>query len=232
MRKNYIWYLIIFIILAEFSTGSNRITMFLHDPLLAVTVLGSILVALTVHEFAHAWMADRLGDPNPRLAGRVSLNPAAHLDPYGTLLIILTGYGWGKPVRFDPFNLDHPDQDGAVIAAAGPVSNLLMAVIAGILMHIPVIEFSYLGTYICFIFFQINVNLAVFNLLPIFPLDGHHILRAFLPTPTRCQYDAFNRSVGIFLAIVLMLPLFGGRSIVSYFIDPATNFAYSLLVSL
>lgn len=193
----------------------------------------AILIGLVIHEFAHAWMADHLGDPNPRLAGRVSLNPLVHLDPVGTLLIVLTGFGWGKPVQFDSYNLADPDKDGAVIAAAGPISNLILAVSAGFFIHFLPLSLitGPAGTFF-YLLFVYNVNLAVFNLLPIFPLDGHHILRAFLTPPARCRYDYFNRSVGILLALVMMLPLFGGRSLVGIIISPAINFAYTLLSSL
>ncbi len=233
MKNKTMWYLILFIVLMEFSSSNNRIAGFLHAPLEAILSLLAILLALVVHEFAHAWMADRLGDPNPRLAGRVSLNPLVHLDPVGTLLIVLTGFGWGKPVQFDPYNLADPDKDGAVIAAAGPVSNLILAVITAIAMHI--VPMSYLAGPIGLFFylsFLYNVNLAVFNLIPVFPLDGHHVLRAFMSKDLRCRYDLFNRSVGILLAILIMLPLYGGQSLASLITTPAIQFAYNLLFSL
>ena len=233
MQKKTIWYIILFIILAEFTAGDNRITSMLHHPLETIMMLTVLLIGLTVHEFAHAWMADRLGDPNPRLAGRVSLNPLVHLDPFGTLLIILTGFGWGKPVQFDPYNLTNPDKDGAVIAAAGPISNIILAIVSALsLRFIPLgISLGPVGQFL-FLMFQYNINLAVFNLIPIYPLDGHHILRAFLDAPTRQRYDIFNRSVGMYLALVSMLPLIGGRSLVSLIMTPAINFAYMLFMSL
>src|SRR3989344_1658008 len=86
----------------------------------------SIVLAITIHEFAHAFAADRLGDPTPRLMGRLTLNPLAHLDPLGTLLLLIARFGWGKPVIFDPFNLRNPRRDSAIISLAGPVSNILL----------------------------------------------------------------------------------------------------------
>src|SRR3989338_7102351 len=88
-------------------------------------VIIALLSAITIHEFSHAWVADRLGDPTPRLMGRVTLNPLAHLDPIGTIALLLIGFGWGKPVPFDPFNLENPRRDSALIALAGPASNLI-----------------------------------------------------------------------------------------------------------
>jgi len=233
MKKQALWYLILFIVLAEFSTGGGRIKHFLQEPLTAVLSLTAILVSLVFHEFAHAWMADHLGDPNPRLAGRASLNPLVHLDPVGTLMIIITGFGWGKPVQFDPYNLADPDKDGAVIAAAGPLGNLILALVAALLIHL--VPFSLITSHFglfCYLLFLYNINLAVFNLIPVFPLDGHHILRAFFRPQLRCRYDFFNRSVGVLLAIAIILPLFGGRSLASLITTPAVNFAYNLLLSL
>ena len=97
------------------------------NPFLFLLEIIALVSALTFHEFAHAWMADKLGDPTPRLQDRLTLNPAKHLDPLGTLLLLVAGFGWGKPVEFDPFNLRHPRRDTALIALAGPVSNILMA---------------------------------------------------------------------------------------------------------
>src|SRR3990172_11954241 len=98
-----------------------------NNPLSFVFWLLGLTVAITVHEFAHAYAAERLGDPTPRLMGRLTLNPLAHLDPLGTLMLLIARFGWGKPVQFDPFNLRHPRRDSALISLAGPASNLIMA---------------------------------------------------------------------------------------------------------
>src|SRR3990167_10568404 len=94
-----------------------------------VFFIPALLIALTVHEFSHALVADKLGDPTPRLMKRLSLNPLNHLDPIGTLMLLFFHFGWGKPVPFDPFNLRHPRRDAALISLAGPVSNLILAAI-------------------------------------------------------------------------------------------------------
>jgi Zn-dependent protease len=103
-----------------------------ESPFLFVIAIVNLVIAITVHEFAHAFAADRLGDPTPRLQGRVTLNPTKHLDLYGSLFMILAGFGWGKPVEFDPFNLREPRRDAAIISFAGPLSNIIMAVIVGL----------------------------------------------------------------------------------------------------
>src|SRR3989304_9414536 len=96
---------------------------------------GALLIAVTIHEFAHAFIADKLGDPTPGMQGRISLNPLRHLDPIGTLMLILFRFGWGKPVPFDPFNLRHPKRDSAIIALAGPVSNIILAIFASFILR-------------------------------------------------------------------------------------------------
>src|SRR3989338_2044892 len=106
------------------------------NPLVFAAAALSLLAAITVHEFAHAYAADRLGDPTPRLQGRLTLNPLVHLDPIGTLLLFVIGFGWGKPVQFDPYNLENPKRDAAIISFAGPVSNLILATIAALIFNL------------------------------------------------------------------------------------------------
>src|SRR3990167_2193714 len=110
------------------------------NPIVFIFWALGLILAITIHEFAHALAADRLGDPPPRLQGRLTLNPLAHLDPIGTLMLLLTRFGWGKPVQFDPFNLANPRRDAALISLAGPVSNLLTATLLSLLIRL-----SYFG---------------------------------------------------------------------------------------
>ena len=234
MNSKLLFYLFLLVAASQIFSPGGRLSMMLHQPLDFIFLLLSILIALVIHEFCHALAADRLGDPNPRIAGRVSLNPLAHLDPFGTILIIVTGFGWGKPVSFDPYNLQDPAKDGALIAAAGPLSNIgLAAICALILRFLPLPMTSVTLTLINFIvtLFSVNLSLAIFNLLPFYPLDGHHIIRAFLPRTTRASYDLFNRHFGMFLAFILIIP-WGGVSLVSYLMTPALNFAYTLLLGI
>ncbi len=176
-----------------------------------------VLVALTIHEAAHAWTADRLGDPTARLLGRVSLNPIVHIDPIGTLLLpLLAAYsglpiiGWAKPVPVNTSRLRHPQRDFAVIAAAGPISNLLQALAAGIVLHLlwpdrgigaPLDHAFDLN--LLFQVVQINVFLALFNLIPVPPLDGGNVLAGLLP-PAAANLFVAMRPFGFIILYALM----------------------------
>src|SRR3972149_10745574 len=113
------------------------LSLLFQNPLAFVVIFGGLIIAIGIHEAAHCFMADYLGDPTPRSLGRTTLNPLAHLDPLGTLVIVVTGmFGWGKPAPFDPYNLRHPQRDTAFIALAGPVSNILLALAISLLWRI------------------------------------------------------------------------------------------------
>ena len=171
----------------------------------------ALIVAITIHEFSHAWAADRLGDPTPRSKGRLTLNPLAHLDPVGTLMLFIAHFGWGKPVPIDPYNLRHPKRDYLYIALAGPISNIILAILIALLSKIFFIPlFLYL--------IIINLSLAIFNLLPFHPLDGSHIFP-----------DLFPGSTGYIILIFLIMPIFNDTSLISYLISPIINFCLNLL---
>jgi Zn-dependent protease len=201
------------------------------NPLLFIFSALSIVIAITVHEYAHAYTADRLGDPTPGLQGRLTLNPLAHLDPIGTLMLLIVGFGWGKPVQFDPFNLRKPRRDAAVISVAGPLSNVVLAVGASLIMHIlisiPAVPSVFLGFLASFI--TINIVLAVFNLLPIHPLDGFKIVGGFLNERQARQWQELERYGFIFL-IILLLPIASGRSPISQLINPIVRFIVNILL--
>ncbi|KKS30611.1 MAG: Peptidase M50 [Candidatus Amesbacteria bacterium GW2011_GWA2_42_12] len=190
------------------------------NPFVALLQIISLVIALTIHEFSHAWMADHLGDPTPRLQGRLTLNPIRHLDPIGTLLLLVAGFGWGKPVEFDPYNLKRPQRDTTLIALAGPVSNLLLATILAITlrtigMAMPTFLIS---TFIFTIF--MNITLAIFNLIPIHPLDGGKVLIGILPPETGKDLDLFLHQYGFIILIFLIFPFGNSQSPVSYLIRP------------
>lgn len=194
------------------------------NPLIFFTYLIGLLIAVTVHEFSHAYVADRLGDPTPRVQGRVSFNPLVHLDLFGVLFLLFFGFGWGKPVQFDPFNLKDPRRDAALISLAGPGANFVLAIIlAFILRVIPNSIFEILTPII-----YINILLGVFNFLPIAPLDGFKIVGGFLSTEQARQWYQLER-YGIFFLLLLIMPI-GGTNMLSSIILPIINFIMNLLL--
>ena len=149
-----------------------------------IIIIPVILISITIHEFSHAKAADILGDPTPRLAGRLTLNPINHIDPIGFLALIFVRFGWAKPVPINPYNFRDPRRDSAIVGLAGPVSNFFLAwILAGIMKVLPfgTSEISLMAIQVFQYAVWINIALAVFNLIPIPPLDGSHILEAFLP---------------------------------------------------
>jgi len=177
----------------------------------------ALIIAITIHEFSHAYMSDRLGDPTARSQGRLSLNPLVHLDPIGTLMLFIAHFGWGKPVPVDPYNLRHPKRDYALIALAGPISNILLAILVTLLIKIfpaPFIIFA-------IPLITLNLMLAIFNLLPFHPLDGSHIFP-----------DLFPGNTGMIILIFLILPIFNGVSLISYLLSPIIGFCLKLLAFL
>ncbi len=142
-----------------------------------------LIISITVHEFAHAKTAQKLGDPTAAMAGRVSLNPMRHLDPLGSLCMLFFGFGWGKPVPVAVLNFKNPKRGSALVALAGPMSNLLMACLWGFLLGAlyPLLPYGGYFHQLLVIAVQLNCVLCVFNLLPITPLDGSRILALILP---------------------------------------------------
>lgn len=184
----------------------------------------SILIALAVHEWAHAYAAWKLGDPTAKYEGRLTVNPIAHLDPLGTLMFIIVGFGWGKPVPVDARYFKRPLRDMAITAFAGPLSNLILAIIFILLlafltggqMPISIIQLVGLSlvdanplhtiaVQICASSVFINLALMAFNLLPVAPLDGSKILRPFIPKRYEAEYEAFLQRGPFFLLLLIVL---------------------------
>jgi Zn-dependent protease len=211
----------------------------LSETALASIVISivALLLSLTVHEAAHAWTANRLGDPTARILGRLSLNPIVHIDPVGTLLLpliaMVTGaplIGWAKPVPVDTSRLPHPRRDFVLIAAAGPVSNIILAAIAslvlralfvlpttgGLALVAPVREFAIVA-------FDLNLLLAVFNLIPVPPLDGGNIVGGLLRGPLAQGFNAL-RPYGVLILYALIL-----SGALNYLIGPPYSFLARLL---
>ena len=193
------------------------LSLLFQDPISFAILAGVLVASLTIHEFAHAWSADKLGDPTPRHQGRLTLNPLAHLDPLGTVALLVIGFGWGKPVQFDPYNLKEPVRDAAIIALAGPAVNLITALLLAIaLPFLPAV-----ASIISLSLFY-NVMLAIFNLVPVAPLDGSKILLALLPKNVAYEYESFMQRYGTLVLVGLLMP-WGGQSPISMLIRPIIN---------
>ena len=170
----------------------------------------AIILAVSVHEFAHAFMANRLGDPTARVAGRLTLNPLKHFDLVGTLSLILFGIGWGKPVPFNPDNLRSPKRDSALIALAGPVSNLLTAVLFAIpLKYLADAGFRQLPFYdLMGYIFSMSILLFALNVLPFPPFDGSKIIGLFVPQRYHFVYEKYLREGVKYVVIFILLDVF------------------------
>lgn len=178
----------------------------------------SILVASTLHEYAHGLAAYKLGDPTAKAAGRLTLNPLAHIDPIGALAMIFFRFGWSKPVPINEYNFKKGELGTAITALAGPFSNFLLASLCGLANWILKIDAGSIGGLFLLTFTTINLALAFFNLIPIPPLDGHKIVRAILPTKLRYYWQQMERFQIIFL-VILILPVTPSGSIASIFMS-------------
>jgi len=202
------------------------------DPISIVFRVLSILIALSVHEASHALAADKLGDPTPKLDGRITLNPIRHIDVSGLLFMLFFGFGWGKPVMFDPYNLKNPRRDAALISLAGPASNMVLALCLSILLrsfnlfNIPLL--STIGYYLFSQLIVTNLMLGIFNLLPIHPLDGFKVVGGALPSDQAADWFQLQRYGMIFL-ILLIIPL-GSSSMLDVILQPIMRFVVPLFV--
>ncbi|MBR1396637.1 MAG: site-2 protease family protein, partial [Selenomonadaceae bacterium] len=171
--------------------------------------LPGLIIAMTVHEYAHARVAVSLGDFTPRMMGRLTLNPAAHIDPFGLLMLFLVRFGWAKPVIVNPNNFRNPRRDDILVSLAGPAANLITAFLTLIVMVL-IIKLGFnmtAGTSTVFSLILIyNINFAIFNMLPIPPLDGSAVLKQLLPYELAQRYRELERYSFYILIIFLMVP--------------------------
>ncbi len=199
-----------------------------------ILLVPPILIALTFHEYAHAWVAFRLGDPTAKMAGRLSLNPLSHLDPIGTIMLFVVHFGWAKPVPIDPRYFKDPKRDMLWVALAGPGANMALAFLSGILLNALVRSGSIQGLggapFVNMLVFslQINLALAVFNLLPIPPLDGSKIVRGLLPNRYEAMAWRLEQYGPWILMGIIFLGFATGYSIFWMFIGPFVHFFSSL----
>ncbi|MCS7300851.1 MAG: site-2 protease family protein [Fimbriimonadales bacterium] len=213
----------------------------LENIITAIILILAVLLSLTVHEYAHAKYADWAGDPTPRRQGRVTLNPLAHLDPLGTVLIIMVafsgfGIGWGKPVPVNPGYFRHVRRDWILCAFVGPLSNILLATIFAVPVRLlltsdaPIPE----NVFVDFMFAMVyvNIGLAVFNMIPLHPLDGSKVLSGFLPDVFDRRYWDFQMLYGpmILFGSILILPLLGLPNPLRFIISPVRDLIERLLL--
>lgn len=202
-------------------SGANIVSILMY----IVSILIITFLVTPFHEFAHAWMAKKLGDDTGERDGRLTLNPLAHIDYFGTLMLLFIGFGWAKPVMVEPRNFKNPKRDMALSALAGPVANIIAAIISGLLLNLVYtivslnsiqivnsdgIIYSSVFVWLIILFqylMQINIALAVFNFIPIPPLDGSKILMAFLPDDVVMWL--YQRQQ-IFSMVLFAIIMFGG----------------------
>jgi len=209
------------------------------DPATIITIAIFLLVAFPIHEFFHALVAYRLGDSTAKYAGRLSLNPIVHFDPVGGGLLTITMllgsfvFGWAKPTPVNPYNLRYGHRGEALVALAGPASNAIMAVAAAIPLRFILgssLAVPDLVLQVLYLFVYVNVILAIFNLLPIPPLDGSKLLFGALAPRTVYRIRPVLEQYGFLILIVAILPIFGGESLLGIVVVPVIDAIVKLLV--
>ena len=229
---------ILYIVLGLFIVSNLAGLLSNTNALLSLLIsLPAVLIAITFHEYAHAWAADRLGDDTPRRQGRLSLNPFSHLDPIGTVMLVFAGFGWGKPVEIDSRNFNRNIKMSvaeAIVAAAGPLMNFILAIIFTIIYtaiwkFAPSFVLTQVGSIVMILLsacVSVNVGLGVFNLIPLPPLDGSKIIMPFLPYKAK---EWFTNNEQLFSLVFVVLWITG---IAGTIISPAINLVTTGILSL
>ncbi len=194
----------------------------------------AILFALTIHEYAHGWVADKLGDPTARYAGRLTLNPLSHLDPLGTMMLFLVHIGWAKPVPVDPGFFKNPKRDMMWVSLAGPAANILSALVLGWMVRLLVGIGAQVGILLVILQYgvMINIVLAVFNLIPIPPLDGSKILMSLLPPAQAFRFAQLERKGPLILLGVILVERLGNIPILGMTLGRAVPFLTKIFIGL
>ena len=204
------------------------INFLIQEPIMFIAWLAAVVIGITIHEYSHSLAATVIGDNTSKMMGRLTLNPLSHIDPIGFIMLLFVGFGWGKPVPFNPYNLKNKKWGPAIISLAGPASNFIAIIFSGLLIKLLIIYSLVPATSLLFQFLLflmvVNVALMIFNLLPIPPLDGSKVLFAVLPP----RYDNFKimlmRNGPWILLILVVIDGFSGRSIFGYAFQWILNF--------
>lgn len=194
----------------------------ISSPLVFIIFITAIFMALSIHEFAHAWAAVRLGDDTPKLTGRLTLNPLAHLDAMGFLFLLLAGFGWGKPVLVNPRHFKNPVWDNLTVALSGPMSNFLLALILGLMVRF--VSLPAMVQTILFVLIFFNLVFMAFNLLPVPPLDGSKVLRLFMSERSFLMFE----QMGILILFGLLI-FSSFVPVIPFYISRVVNFFFSLI---
>jgi len=211
----------------------SRLGTLFSNPLQILYILPAVLIGMTVHEWAHAYMAYRLGDPTARNLGRMTLNPLNHIDIFGFLCLLIAGFGWAKPVPINPRNFKNFKRDEILVSIAGITMNLVVALVFTFLFYIGILKLNlwsneaFISIFLGIV--TINLSLAVFNLLPLYPLDGSHIFEALLGRRFP-RAVMFMRQYGQYILIVLLITGAVG-SLLSYLVNGLLNVFTSLAMA-
>ncbi len=193
-------------------------------------MLPGFVLGLTLHEFSHAWVANRLGDDTARRLGRLTLNPLPHLDLFGTMMLIVAGFGWAKPVPVNAANLRSPRRDMALVAVAGPISNIIIAFFCALVLRLAGLAEATGAVAFAVYAIWINVVLAVFNMIPLPPLDGSRILAFLVPQSWNHGYATFEKYGPMLLFGLVLLASFTGVSILGRIVNPVAAPLVNLLL--